>query len=122
MQHRSNYSLLILSLILFLLLSGCSSMTGVIKDAVLPSADKGIDVTAQVGKENTRALIANKNEDGVRIKEVAGNSTVTTVSTGVKSSTILAVLIPFLAFFLLLVAYILPQPKWLGRLASSAPS
>ena len=96
-------------ILLVALLTGCSTIGGVLSSALSPS--DGIEATAQVGEENNKGTLALQSSNKVEVEEVQGNSKITTNSSGGMASMALIGMIPFV----LLCFYLLPAPKWLQR-------
>ncbi len=108
----------VLGALAVLVISGCSGMTGVIKDAVLPSADKGIEATVQVGKENNKGLVNAKLDasKSVDVGEVTGNANIGSGNTVTNDAkTMIGLVLAGMLLPMLLLFWIMPTPQWLQR-------
>ena len=114
----------ILTGILFSTLLGCSALTGIATDAVVGSSTKGMEVTAQVGKTNNKGLVTTSVDSSkdLDIDEVKGDAHIGSGNTYKNSSLgmiglVLAGMLPPM----LLLFYLLPNPKWLTRRYKETP-
>ncbi len=108
----------VLGALAVLVISGCSGMTGVIKDAVLPSADKGIEATVQMGKENNKGLVNAKLDasKSVDVGEVTGNANIGSGNTVTNDAkTMIGLVLAGMLLPMLLLFWIMPTPQWLQR-------
>jgi hypothetical protein len=109
---------------LFSTLLGCSALTGMATDAILGSSTDGMEVTAQVGKNNNKGMVATSvdTSQDIDIDEVKGNATIGSGNTYKNSSLgmiglVLAGMLPPM----LLLFYLLPNPRWLARRYKDTP-
>ena len=104
------------------LLTGCSALTGVATDAALGavtgSATKGMDVTAQVGKENNKGMLNAKidTSSSVDIDDVQGNANIKSGNTITNDAkTMIGLVLAGMFLPMLLIFYMMPTPRWLDR-------
>jgi len=112
----------------FSALLGCSALTGIATDAVLGSSTKGMEVTAQVGKENNKGLVNTKVETGKKLEvdvgDVAGDAVVDSGnSKSVENDgwTMIGLVLAGMAFPMLLLFYMMPSPRWLNKRYKDTP-
>ncbi len=96
---------------------GCSTLGDLAKDAVLGSADKGTEVTAQVGKENNKGLNAKLDQSQeIAIDKVEGSATIGSGNiTNVDATTMIGLVLAGMLPPCLLLFWLLPVPRWFAR-------
>lgn len=97
---------------------GCSTLTSVATDAVLGSATKGMEATAQVGKSNSKGLVAATTDisNDTTFDEVAGNALVDSGNTVTNDAkTMIGMVLAGMFLPMLLVFYLMPTPRWIRR-------
>lgn len=107
-----------LAIVALLLLSGCSALGSMAVDTITGSASNGIEATAQVGKENTKSLVAAKvdTSKSIDIDDIQGNATIGSGNSVTNDATTMIGLVLSGMFFpMLLIFYMLPSPKWIKR-------
>ncbi|CAM0027221.1 Rz-like spanin [Vibrio phage D530] len=111
----------IYAMLCIFLLAGCSSMGSLATDAlvgsVLPTKD-GVELTAQVGKENQKGLVTTKVDTSkeVDVGDIKGDAVVDTSSTVTnEAKTMIGLVLAGMLPPLLLLFYLLPAPRWLQR-------
>ncbi len=93
-------------------------MTGLATDAVLGSTTKGMDITAQVGKENNKGMVNAKMDltEQVDIDDVQGNANIKSGNTTTNEPyTMIGLVLAGMFFPMLLVFYLIPTPRWLDK-------
>ncbi len=96
---------------------GCSTISDMAVDAITDN-DKGIEATAQVGKENTKAALAGKVDasNKVEVEEVKGDAHIGSGNTVTnKTSTMIGLVLAGMLPPMVLLFYLLPSPRWLQR-------
>lgn len=100
------------------LLVGCSAIGSLATDALLGSASDGMDVTAQVGKENNKGLVNTKVDTSkeVDVGDVQGDALVDSGNSVTNSGiTMIGLVLAGMLPPLLLLFYMMPSPRWLQR-------
>lgn len=102
-------------------LGGCAGLSGVATDMALGALSpdtQGIELTAQVGKENNKGLINTKVEfaDDIEIDEVKRDANINSGNVvNNKASGMIGLVLAGMIPPLLLLFYFLPTPMWLQR-------
>lgn len=113
-----------ITILSFSVLLGCSTLTGIATDAVLGSSTKGMEVTAQVGKTNNKGLVNTSvdTSQDVDIDDVQGDATIGSGNSYTNSSLgMIGLVLAGMSPPMLLLFYLLPNPKWLSRRYKSTP-
>ena len=114
----------LISILFSALMLSCSALTGLATDAALGavtgSADKGIEVTAQVGKNNNKGLVATSVDTSkdVDIDDVHGNALVDSGNSKTVTNdawAMIGLVLAGMALPMAMLFYMLPNPKWLAR-------